>query len=147
MFSNWRSIGPLLGRPGPCVSTISATFSVSTDLNATKVVETGALKARQMGETEQHPLARLAELSETQAGVVARRQLAELGIGRPLRAVRAAGTAMEPRPSQRVRNIHWPTARVGPCLGCRALCGTGCCSKSSDGRLADRTAVRPATTS
>ena len=56
---------------------------MSTDLNAAQVVERVELKARQMGETEQDLLARLAELSETQAGVVARRQLAELGLGRP----------------------------------------------------------------
>jgi hypothetical protein len=65
------------------VSTITATFSVSTDLNAAQVVGTVELEPRRMSETAQDPLAGLAELSEAQAGVVARRQLAELGIGRP----------------------------------------------------------------
>jgi hypothetical protein len=64
-------------------SPVAAALSLSTDLEASPSLGAAGRQPRQMSETTEESLAKLEDLSSGQEGVVARRQLTEIGIGRP----------------------------------------------------------------
>jgi hypothetical protein len=94
-----------------------------------------------MSEITEESLAKPAELSKGQAGVVARRQLTELGIGRPYVRSHLRGKQWRRELPGVFATFTGPLPDLARGVGGSVVRGTRCRSKSSDGRLAERPAA------